>query len=270
MNTHRAPVLTAMAEPLVEMSQQTMPANPRANQKPPGKILRPRPYKPKKPTPPRDQSVLEEYDPLFPPRVLTQTNYPQEMRGMAPPLRGRVFMGEGARYVLWTLTEDLDTDRAGELMELIRARARNAFVIRYNYAPVIRNIEDNRTMVFYQNKTTSRRMNSFEQAAAWLEEKERERLNPANITRPNTKWVFERFSVVEVKIILERGAPLVGTGPLPQWLKNRARTGGLVSLDTYNDNLCFWRCLAVHEGVRSDRSTTRARALLESYLGYPA
>ena len=39
-------------------------------------------------------------------------------------------------------------------------------------------------------------------------------LNLDNIERPNTKWVFVKFSNIEVKAVLDR-QPLLGTGPLP-------------------------------------------------------
>lgn len=47
-------------------------------------------------------------------------------------------------------------------------------------------------------------------------------MNLENIERPNTKWVFVRFSTVEVKVVLDR-QPLLGTGQLPDWLRNLVR-----------------------------------------------
>ena len=61
--------------------------------------------------------------------------------------------------------------------------------------------------------------------------------------------------------------PLLGTGPLPDWLRNLAlgRAGPMVALDTYKDNLCLWHCIADHSGTRPDRSTqTAARELAKS------
>jgi len=78
--------------------------------------------------------------------------------------------------------------------------------------------------------------------------------------------VFESFFNVEVKVVLDR-EPLVGTGRLPDWLRNLAhgRDGLMVALDTYRDNLCLWRCIAVHRGARPDRSTKEARSLAKSF-----
>ena len=40
----------------------------------------------------------------------------------------------------------------------------------------------------------------------------------------------------------------------------------MLALDTYKDNLCLWRCIAVHRGARPDRSTQGARELAKSFF----
>ena len=40
----------------------------------------------------------------------------------------------------------------------------------------------------------------------------------------------------------------------------------MVALDTYQDNLCLWRCIVVHRGSRPDRSTREARGLAKSFF----
>ena len=76
--------------------------------------------------------------------------------------------------------------------------------------------------------------------------------------------MFEAFFNVDLKVVLDR-QPLVGTGPLPDWLRNLAHSRPMVSLDVYNDNLCLWRCIAVHRGARTDRCTKEARNLAQSF-----
>ena len=83
--------------------------------------------------------------------------------------------------------------------------------------------------------------------------------------RPSTKWSFVGFANVDVKVVLER-QPLLGTGPLPDWLRNLAHGRVMVALDTYRDNLCLWQCTAVHQGARPDRGTTAARELAKSFF----
>ena len=109
----------------------------------------------------------------------------------------------------------------------------------------------------------------FSDVEKWLSEQEKLRLDPDNIDRPNTKWVFEGFFNVDVKVVLDR-QPLLGTGPLPDWLRNLSHSRNMFTLDTYKDNLCLWRCIAVHRGSRPDRSTTAARELAKSFFNLKA
>ena len=77
--------------------------------------------------------------------------------------------------------------------------------------------------------------------------KEETRRQGENIDRPDTKWAFEDNLIVEIKIIEDPQAPLhVGAGRLPDLFQNK---NGLLALDTYPDDLCILRCLAVHLGA---------------------
>jgi len=40
----------------------------------------------------------------------------------------------------------------------------------------------------------------------------------------------------------------------------------MVSLDTFNDKLCLWYCIAVDQGASPDRSTQAAREFAKSFL----
>ena len=70
----------------------------------------------------------------------------------------------------------------------------------------------------------------------WLIEQEKKRLDSDNIKRPSTKWEFVSLFNVDVKVVLDRH-PLLGTGPLPDWLRNLAHGRSMVTLDTYHHNL---------------------------------
>ena len=109
-------------------------------------------------------------------------------------------------------------------------------------------------------------MNTLAEAEKWLSEKETKRLDTDNINRPSTKWEFVGYFNADVKVVLDR-QPLLGTGPLPDWLRNLARGGhAMVALDTYQDNLCLWHCISAHRGARPDRSTKVARGLTKSFF----
>ena len=97
-----------------------------------------------------------------------------------------------------------------------------------------------------------------------MSEEETKRLDNEKIERPSTKWEFVSFFNVDLKVVLDR-QPLFGTGPLPDWLHNLAHSRAMVALDTYQDNLCLWRCIAVHQGALPHRSTKAARSLAKSF-----
>ena len=70
---------------------------------------------------------------------------------------------------------------------------------------------------------------------------------PATATY-NSKGVYEgrvRFTSVSTKIILSN-EPLLGCGPLPKWLADKKC---IYAIDKINDNLCFWRCLTIHQRI---------------------
>ena len=76
--------------------------------------------------------------------------------------------------------------------------------------------------------------------------------------------MFEAFFNVDLKVVIDR-QPLVGTGPLPDWLRNLAHGRAMVALDTHKDNLCLWRCIPVHRGALPHRSRKAARSLALSF-----
>jgi len=123
-------------------------------------------------------------------------------------------------------------------------------------------------MVFFKQQKGSPWINNFGEAERWVNQQENERLNVDNIQRPNTKWVFVKFSSIEVKAVLDN-QPMLGTGPLPEGLRNLAHGPHMVSLDTFRDNLCLWRCIAVYQGSRPDRCTRAAKLLAKGYFKSP-
>ena len=73
--------------------------------------------------------------------------------------------------------------------------------------------------------------------------------------------------LVDLKVILDRQPLQIGLGRLLDWIRNKHE---VISLDTYNDNLCIFRCLAVHQGADRRFNTRRARELAQSFFAvYP-
>ena len=93
------------------------------------------------------------------------------------------------------------------------------------------------------------------------------RLQGENIDRPSTKWVFQRHLFADLKVILDRQPLRIGLGRLPARLRNKHE---FISLDTYNDDPCLFRCIAVHRGADRRFNTRRTRELARGFsAAYP-
>ena len=173
--------------------------------------------------------------------------------------------GRGRRFIRWAFDKRLRANQTAAVMAKLRQNIHNAFYMRYNYAYVLVNNETGLRMVFYKQHRGSPWINNFAEAERWLNEQENNRLTLDNIKRPNTKWTFIKFSNIEVKAVIDN-QPMLGTGPLPDWLRNLAHGRKMVSLDTYRDDMCLWRCVAVYKGARPDRCTQSARQLARGFF----
>ena len=226
------------------------------------KPLLPKPYQPR--APPRQrksrktQALLGEYDPFPARKTQTVTDYQKEILDLFDDAEKEGEESTGRRFIRWRFIKRLGRNLSPDFMARIRERVSTSFYLRHVFAYQLRNIEDGTIVLYYSNPKGSQWFDKLEDAQKWLNRQEELRLDLEKTDRPNTKWVFENFFNVDVKVVLDR-KPLVGTGPLPNWLRNLAHSRAMVSLDVYNDNLCLFRCLAVHRGARTDRCTKEAR-----------
>ena len=212
------------------------------------------------------QEILRNFDPISRENIRNVTNYQDEILNLYDNTEYEGEEVRGRRFIRWRFIRDLERDLTSDFMTKIREKVNTSFYIRHIFSYQLRNIEDGSLMVMFPNKA-SPWFEHFSDAEKWLSEREKERLEPDNINRADTTWVFENQFNVDIKVVLDR-QPLLGTGPLPDWLRNcaRGRSGPMVALDTYQDNLCLWRCIAIHRGSRPDRSTTAARELAKSFF----
>ena len=182
------------------------------------------------------QEILRRFDPIQPQRVREPTNYQNEIVDLYEVARHEVEQ-KGRRFIRWRFIRDLEKDLTPRFMENIVQNVRTSFYLRHIYSVQLRNIENNSEIVFYTN-IGSPWFNHKAEAEKWLERQEKQRLDSDNLKRPSTKWLFVGFFNVDLKVVLDR-QPLLGTGPLPDWLRNLAHSRSMVALDTFNDNLCL-------------------------------
>ena len=246
--------------------EEPIPETAKKRLRPP---LQPKPYQPIAPPRKRSrrQQLLRQFDPIQPNNIRNVTDYQNEILDLYEDTKFEGEESNGRRYKRWRIIKDLNKDLTPKFMGKIRENVRTSFYLRHIYSYKLRNIEDGTIIFYYQNKG-SPWMNTYGEAENWLSTREAVRLDVDSIERPNTKWIFEDHFNADVKVVLDR-QPLMGTGPLPDWLRNRAhaaRGQAMVALDTYRDNMCLWRCIAVHKGARPDRSTEAARGLVKSFF----
>ena len=209
---------------------------------------------------------MREFEPISRENIRNVTNYQNEILDMYDNTEHKGEEKKGRRFIRWRFIRGLERDLTPNFMAKIREKVHTTFYARHIFSYQLRNIEDGSLMVMYTNNG-SPWFERLSEAEKWLSEREKVRLDPDNINRPDTKWVFVNHFNVDIKIILDR-QPLLGTGPLPDWLRNLAHSRSMLALDTYKDNLCLWRCIAVHRGARPDRSTTAARELAKSFFKF--
>ena len=153
------------------------------------------------------------------------------------------------------------------MMDKIRGSVHNRFKINYSYIYLLRNIETNKTLVWFQDRQKSPSLATHGNAQAWLEQQEKRRLGGENINQPNTKFVFGKHLSVQIKIILDQQPLRVGEGCLPDcnWLRKKK---GLIALDNFNDYICVFRCLTVHHGLINDIIKVKQKHSLGNFLQY--
>ena len=136
--------------------------------------------------------------------------------------------------------------------------------IRFNYMYQLRNIENDNTMVYFKESERSPWFERLSETEDWIAQEEEKRLRGENSEAPDTKWGFDGHLMVEVRRIEDPQQPLrVGVGLLPNWLRHKK---GLIALDQYNDELCVFRCIAVHQGAHHRFNTKRACELAERFF----
>jgi len=232
------------------------------------KPLLPKPYQPR--APPRQrksrktQELLREYDPFPARKIRTVTDYQKEILDLFDDAEKEGEEATGRRFICWRFIRGLGRNLTPDFMARIRERVSTSFYLSHVFAYQLCNTEDGTIIVYYSNPKGSQWFDKLEDAEKWLNRQEEQCLDNEKTGRLNTKWVFEAFFNVDLKVVLDR-QPLVGTGPLPDWQRNLAHSRAMVSLDVYSDNLCLWRCIAVHRETRTDRCTKEARSLSKSF-----
>ena len=192
--------------------------------------------------------LVQEFDPIH--------NLPEE-----PP---EVVEGRRTLEIKFNRFGDLNLESsiAGQINRSIEERVRSRFKLEITSWIQLQNIEDGSTMDWYNTDLgESPWFETLVASQEWVGRQEEARLS--NTNRPNTKWSYNFTKAVYVKVILDRHPLFLGLGRLPDWLRNKR---GVLSLDTYEDNLCLFRCIAVHWGAHVRDNLRKTQELEKSFF----
>ena len=193
---------------------------------------------------------MEEFDPLYnpqPPREQLHQVYE----------RGEHAVEQSRRTILFRFNLNLESSIADQIQSKIVERVKLRFMLKISTQVELRNIVDGKKPSFYQTIGSSPWLETLTASQNWVKQQEELRLE--NQRRPNTQWAYEKTLMLYVKVILDRQPLNLGLGRLPDWLRNKKV---VTPLDTYRDNHCLLRCIAVH--VR--RNIRRTRELAEAFF----
>ena len=147
-------------------------------------------------------------------------------------------------------------------LDQIFADQSTVFKLNVSFGFILRNNETGDLQYHYASRNNNQLFESpFQIATAADLQQVREALCNIDILewvrqqRPNSKWVVDTVTNISFFITKLRGHPIGRGTDLPAYL---AENHGLVALDRnhkngrpYNDNLCFFRALTVHNGCHT-------------------
>ena len=201
--------------------------------------------------------IMEEFDPLYNPQLAG------ELHEVYDP--GEETVEEGRRTILFTFTRNLENSIAAKIHRKLVERVKTRFMLKINSLVELRNTITDDKLSYYGTIGNSPWFETLTAARNWL--KQQEELRREEQHRPNTQWVYEKTLKLYVKVILDRQPLLVGLGRLPDWLRDKKC---ILSLDTFRDNLCLFRCIAVHRGACVKRNIRKTNELAETFFArYP-
>ena len=137
----------------------------------------------------RRKQILEQFDPLnenYVADTLINRQYPN---WFDIANYNNVFEERGKQIIKWQFHFNLINLPVSHMMGKIRDSVHNRFKINHSYIYLLRNIEKNKTLFWFQDRQKSPWFATHGTAQAWLEQQEERRLGGENINRPHKKFV---------------------------------------------------------------------------------
>ena len=185
-----------------------------------------------------------------------ESSHPQEVVTNKTEIK---LVENGGRVKVFKTTGNLNFDLTDIIMEKITPIIEMRTKVIHAFSCVIYRGQGEKIEYSKTFKASSGTFSSLADIKEYIHQCEQKRLDledsetwskaylPATATY-NSKGVYEgrvKFTSVSTKIILSN-EPLLGCGPLRKWLADKKC---VYAIDKINDNLCFWRCLVIHQRI---------------------
>ena len=228
--------------------------------------------------------LVTDADPIDPPARLPfadnlSTELLDVVRAQWSTIRTRVTRGSLQCRYDYRLTT-LDTTVLETPLKNVFQEQTNAFKINLSYGFILRNKNTGQYKYYHPSCNCCGRylddpslITNSKDFDTFLERiRETDVLQWAINQRPDSAWVCELVTNVTffVNRIIEHPIGCVGMTDLPVYIKRNKAVIGLetepIHAKRYSDNLCLFRCLALHRGCESRRLEPAVKTLYETYV----
>ena len=228
--------------------------------------------------------LVTDADPIDPPARLPfadnlSTELLDVVRAHWSTIRTRVTRGPLQCRYDYRLTT-LDTTVLETPLKNVFQEQTNAFKINLSYGFILRNKNTGQYKYYHPSCNCCGRyldepslITNSKDFDKFLERiRETDVLQSSINQRPDSAWVCELVPNVTffVNRIIDHPIGCVGMTDLPMYIKRNKAVIGLekepIHAKRYNDNLCLFRCLALHRGCESRRLEPAVKTLYETYV----
>ncbi|XP_072017427.1 uncharacterized protein [Amphiura filiformis] len=169
----------------------------------------------------------------------------------------------------------LDPVNLANCAEEVFSQQTTAFKVNASFGFILRNNETNERRFYYSSKNTKlfekpflvKDRATFDTFYNTL--KDIDSLEYARMQRPDSKWTVEIVTNVTFYVYRIRDHPIGACSYLPDYiLQNRAVVSLMINNNTkkpYKDNLCLFRCMALHKGHHKCGLEKQTKALFKEY-----
>ena len=165
---------------------------------------------------------------------------------------------DGTRVKTWRLTKNLNLSLTDTIMHKATPDTEMRTKVIYSFKCEVRR-DGGDIIVYGRTKSSAGTLTSLQEIEDFIEQCEMKRLDledndfwgeaylsaERTIETPGAYQGIIVFKHVQIKLV-SSNEPLLGCGPLRDWLRKKRCIYAVDGKNERNDNLCVWRCLAIY------------------------